>query len=313
MGAANPSRGGQPARTISALHRYTAYGLGIHSEIPLPGFVAGTDRRDVEVRLESLDEAMEDLRGSHEEFSVRPGESRFWWDEIGGFVVRDGREILVDPVPGAVEEDLRIGVLGPALAALLQQRGFLLLHASAVVIDGVAVGFMGRSGWGKSTMAATLHAAGHALLADDVLAIRILHGIPHAFPGLVQYKLWPDAITALGGDPGEMQRLLGSSEKRWHSDAERFHTEVPVPLQNLYVLAPGERPEIEGLPAREAFLHLTSHSLAIRWFLKNTDSAHFLTRAQLVDAAAVRLLRRPRDLALLAELATLVERDVSSG
>jgi hypothetical protein len=42
-------------------------------------------------------------------------------------------------------------LLGPVFALLLQLRGRTPLHASSVVIDGLAVAFLGPSGAGKST------------------------------------------------------------------------------------------------------------------------------------------------------------------
>jgi hypothetical protein len=35
-----------------------------------------------------------------------------------------GREIILDLVPGAEEQDIRLIILGPAMALLLHQRGF---------------------------------------------------------------------------------------------------------------------------------------------------------------------------------------------
>lgn len=50
-------------------------------------------------------------------------------------------------------------------------RGLEALHASAVAIDGEAVAFVGRSGAGKTSVAAALSRRGAAFLADDVLAL----------------------------------------------------------------------------------------------------------------------------------------------
>src|SRR5882724_4639290 len=63
--------------------------------------------------------------------------------EVGTFLVRDGVEILVDAVPGVPDGIVRLYLLGPVFAALLRQRGLLVLHASAVAIGGEAVGFLG--------------------------------------------------------------------------------------------------------------------------------------------------------------------------
>jgi hypothetical protein len=120
---------------------------------------------------------------------------------IGTFLVRDGREILVDPDPDAGDALLQLALLGPVLAALLQQRGDLVLHASAVEIDGAAVGFLGGRGAGKSTMAAALLRRGYPLLTDDILAVSLEDGSPRVLPGFPQLKLWPDAVARWAAIP----------------------------------------------------------------------------------------------------------------
>jgi hypothetical protein len=109
---------------------------------------------------------------------------------MGTILVRKGREIIVDPIPGLEDKVLRLFVLGPALAVLLHQRGRLVLHASAAAIAGEVVAFMGRSGWGKSTAAAALYTRGHSIVADDVTAVQVNTdtGFPVVFPAMCGYR-----------------------------------------------------------------------------------------------------------------------------
>ena len=48
----------------------------------------------------------------------------------------------VDPLPGVEDSLLRLPLLGAVFSAVIHQRGFLGLHASAVAIDGHAVEFL---------------------------------------------------------------------------------------------------------------------------------------------------------------------------
>lgn len=66
----------------------------------------------------------------------------------------------------AVETSLRL-----LLSLLLPTVGGLLVHASAVVIDGKAHVFMGHSGAGKTTTAHRLAAEGASVLAEDLLLV----------------------------------------------------------------------------------------------------------------------------------------------
>jgi energy-coupling factor transporter ATP-binding protein EcfA2 len=69
----------------------------------------------------------------------------------------------------------------PVVAAL---RGLHVIHASAVAFDDGAIALAGASGAGKSTLAAELARAGHPMLAEDVLALRLEQGSPVAEPGV---------------------------------------------------------------------------------------------------------------------------------
>ncbi|NBC85561.1 MAG: hypothetical protein GVY25_05150, partial [Bacteroidetes bacterium] len=51
-------------------------------------------------------------------------------------------------VPDVAEGTLRAPLLGVVLGTLLHQRGLHTLHASAVVVDGGAVAFVGEKGAG---------------------------------------------------------------------------------------------------------------------------------------------------------------------
>ena len=66
------------------------------------------------------------------------------------------------------------------LHQLLNSR--VVLHGSAVVIDGVAVAIIGPSGAGKSTTAAALLRRGAGLLSDDVVVIDDANGRIMALP-----------------------------------------------------------------------------------------------------------------------------------
>ena len=57
------------------------------------------------------------------------------------------------------------------LSFSLLSLGYEPLHATAVVVDGEAVAFLGDCGYGKSTLGAAFLARGFPLLTDDVLAL----------------------------------------------------------------------------------------------------------------------------------------------
>jgi hypothetical protein len=288
------------------------YGLGIRSAVPLRGAVRHHGVADVAIRPEPLPQVTAGLveRGAHTR--VAPGETHLHLPRIGTFLIRSGSEILVDAHPEVDDELLQLVILGPVLAALLQQRGCLVLHASAVEMGGAAVGFLGVRGAGKSTTAAALCARGYPLLADDMLAVWLDGDEPRVARGLPQLKLWPDSVRALGGDPDLLPSIHGMAGKRaqWIDGGSGGPSELP--LARLYVLCGGRAIRIDRLPPRQAFLHVLAHSYGIEWLHETSGPEQFCHRAELVRRSPVRLLQRPPDLELVSRLACLVEEDLGS-
>lgn len=290
---------------------YVAYGLGIQSVLPLPELMPGEAAADVVVRLRKVDRLPPEAISAGAYSQATLEEVYLFWQEVGAFLVRSGHEIIVEPAPGVDERVLRLFVLGPALAVLLHQRGWLVLHASAVAIDGETVAFLGGRGWGKSTTAAALHARGHGIVADDVTAVRLDTGHPMVSPSFPQLKLWPEvAVSSLGDDLQALPRLHPDREKRARPVARSFPS-ASLPLKRIYVLGEGESQRIEPLRPQEALVELVRHSY-VSLLLQTTEaSSHFLQCSSVVRNVPVLNLRRPRSLPALSDLARLVEEDLA--
>jgi hypothetical protein len=294
------------------VYSYLTYGLGIRSVLPLPELVATETEADVTIRPGNVPRSPEEVASPRSCFRATAEEAGFYWREVGTFLVRGGQEMIIDPAPGVEERVLRLFILGPALALLLHQRGFLILHASAVAVDGVVAAFLGGTGWGKSTTAAALHTRGHGMVADDILALDVDDpGGATVLPGFPQLKLWPEAAASLRDVPEELPRLHPRMEKRALRDADGF-PQTPLPLRRIYVLAEGAEQEIVPIEPQGAFVELVRHSYVAR-LLEETGAAalHFGQCARLVQTVPVRRLITQRSLTRLADLAQMVEQDVA--
>ena len=73
---------------------------------------------------------------------------------VARFLLRAGREILIDLAPSADDDEVRSYLLGVVFGALCHQRGITPLHASAIDVSDGCVAFVGASGAGKSTLIA---------------------------------------------------------------------------------------------------------------------------------------------------------------
>ena len=91
-------------------------------------------------------------------------------------VVVDQRldHVTVHMAAGVPEDMAGVLVSGTVLSYLLMLREEIVLHASAVDLGGRAVGFVGSSGMGKSTMATLMCRDGGLLITDDVLRLNTL-------------------------------------------------------------------------------------------------------------------------------------------
>jgi hypothetical protein len=186
----------------------------------------------------------------------------------------------------------------------------LVLHASAVAVDGGAVAFLGEAGWGKSTMAAAMYARGHSIVADDVTAVRTDKANPIVHPGFPQLKLWPEAAIAVGNAPETLPRIQPSLEKRARRSDHEFSPD-PLPLRCIYVLAEGETQQIAPLRSQEALVELIRHSYTKRLLRVVGASSHFLQCSSIVKNVTIRSLKRPRSLSSLSDMAQLVEKDLA--
>lgn len=126
---------------------------------------------------------------------------------VGGFLIRPvSGTVRCCPEPGAAPAAVRHFLLNQILPRLLARARPLVLHASAVCLQGHAVLFAGGSGSGKSSLAASLVAhRGASLVSDD--AVIVYPGTPcYAVGTYARSRLWSDARSGLGlagGDDAE--------------------------------------------------------------------------------------------------------------
>ncbi|HMB95840.1 MAG TPA: hypothetical protein VKK61_07350, partial [Tepidisphaeraceae bacterium] len=287
--------------------------LKIRSHIALPAPPAPPGEPDVIVRPEKSEFAGVVLPEKKTVLNATPDEICCRWD-AGIFTVRKGREILVDAFPNIDPPIMAAWLQGAAMSLMLHQRGFLVLHSSAVAIKGNAVAFLGEVGWGKSTTATAFVTHGHRLLTDDVVAARVEGNRCTIVPGFPHVKLLPDAAEHLNQNSADMLDVAGDADKRMKLFAEKWDP-TPVPLRAIYILGEADRCHIEPLPPQEALLNIMRHCFVARYteFLQKTgtNTSHFAHCTQLVNSVSIGYLKRPRDLKLLPKLVEVVENELA--
>lgn len=159
------------------------------------------------------------------------------------FAVYDiiGEKIFCYPGPQTNTKQLHLNFLGPIMAMWLEQNGFQVLHACAVLINHKAVLFLADSQQGKSTIASTLANKGFPLLSDDLVPVKFnrQENQFYAYPAYPVIKLWPAHFNRLfkGHDSAlYLDKDLKKCRVRVDSLNSSLFFNRPVPISLIYHL-----------------------------------------------------------------------------
>lgn len=286
----------------------TVYGLGIQTNVALPELIPGAAVIDVVIRLAALPPRPHDHKDDIYYARATDREAYLSWRHVGAFLVRDGREILVDPE--CEERVLRSYLLGPVLGVVLRQRGRLVMHASGIDIRGRVAAFIGDAGQGKSTIAAALYERGYPLITDDLLAFHPINGTgaPMVAPGFPTLKLRPDALTAFGMHPDTLRSSHPLEEKYLHG-ASRGFSLCARPLGSICVLTRGPEGGLEPLGAQASIAALLRHTSSPRPELVSVDDVPARLRqcADIINRVPIYRLTVPRSFEGLPGVVSLIE------
>jgi hypothetical protein len=294
---------------------YTAYGLVIEAEFPCPELVPAEGRPDVVIRVGAVPERLDGAGASGVMYQSVGSRFILNIDGVGRYLVSDGQEIRVQPVPGATWSDVRVFLLGSCLGALLHQRGLLALHASAIRTPIGGVLFCGPSGAGKSTLLGAFLQRGYSMLADDVTALVVSEsdGVLIA-PGFPRTRLWEDAALKLGKDLDGLTRVRAALNKYDVAADGPFLVE-PVAASRIYVLSTHAHEAIDivrlgsaegfGVLIRQTYRHRCLDGVRLR-------SLHFKMASAVARRVPVSLVCRPSASYRLNELADAIEADLQT-
>ncbi|WP_306796751.1 serine kinase [Mesorhizobium sp. GbtcB19] len=300
-------------------HFYKAYGLIVSSQVALPELEPTPPATpDLEIAVGPIyfpDAASQGATA----FRFEPARQYLSWQAVGTFMISGSRRrIDVDPAPGIDDPLLAFPLLGPVMALALHQRGLLVLHASAIAVDGKSVIFMGDKGAGKSTTAGAMIRAGHRLLTDDVVALDLSDpDRPMILPGFPQLKLAADAAGAIHLEQAEVRpQVHPQIDKAQHRLRDGFAAEA-VPVSRLYVLERGGQAAISPLTGAAALPAVLKFSYVTRFgreaLADDFAAAHLSQCALIAGRIGVSRLEVPAGLDRIDEAVVAIEADLASG
>jgi len=273
--------------------QYSAFGLAISSQRPLPGLHAPTGG-GIPVAVDfqrALDIAAPDAEPHRKaEFETH------WHLQDGRWLSRygEGRGVplwSLEAQPGGTRLDVRWSdpsqlqdiptiIQGAGLAMVLHLQGEFILHASAVAVGGRAILVIGDSGAGKSSTAAALVHSGCPLISDDMAVLDFGEGGVTVRRGPLRMRVYEDSARAAGWRQ-PLPKLFNHpvfDDKRYVDVANAFPEET-AEIAAIFVLAP------RGEPTDQLRLEPLSPRAALGPLLRNIYRAPFLDAARTKLAA----------------------------
>ena len=292
-------------------YSYRGYGLNIRSRIECPELNAGNGASpDIKIQFGEVPDSLSQVDGSGVLYQAAPDQFLLDVKNIAKYLVQDGSSITIKQYPRARSEDVRLFLLGSAFGALLHQRGFLVIHGSAIAVNDECYIFTGRSGAGKSTIAAALHQSGYKPIADDVCAIVFSENQAIVYSELKVIRLWEDSLIQLGMNPDVLQHSRQNLDKYNFTVGQNDSTVVP--LKGLYFLSANGAPEVslELMEGKEKIKTLLTNTYRRRYLDGlGLKEKHFIQCSELAKKISIKKINRPKNCFMLCELVELLESD----
>jgi hypothetical protein len=236
------------------------------------------------------------------------------WSRLFEFLIAaNGHRISGRALEDSSPEVFSTYLLGQVLSFALVKQGLESLHASATVVDGGSVGFLGDCGHGKSTLLASFLNTGHKQLTDDLLLDRRNRGLLMSYPGPRRIKLLPESVFLMNGksDGVAMNPLVA---KMIIPVSPTNFQRTPVPLKALYVLATStgsERIKITDISNAKALLALIKNSFNAALNDSARLERQFQWATEIVSSIPVRRISYPRSFEALPAVRDAILTDLS--
>lgn len=309
---------------------YALYGLTLKSAVPLPCPTVNPSLASPDITLLESGPAEIEQACRQERISFRDegfwqssifadGSAHVTWKEHFEFVVSSsGEQVLWRKLQEVPNEVFFTYFLGQVLSYCLLARGVEPLHATAMVVNGQAIAFLGDSGAGKSTLAATFLQKGYTLLTDDVLALEFREGRIWVRPGIARVKLNPDSADAVFSGRRSIPMNSFTSKMIFPLNDSQ-HGSSEVPLRALYVLPqrPGNsqrtarRIMVRRMSGRASFLPIVQNTFNDTVLHPDRLKQQFAFAARLASLIPIKRLSYPRRLDLLPAVVDAILADLS--
>jgi hypothetical protein len=329
---------GQPLR---GQFLYTAYGLAIRADEPIPTLQPSGEQKEPDIVFHTRNEPVwlpSALSGAAEHWDPSQTARKTsveaacttWVVDGGRFIdvrYRDGTRFLIETSSWEIWSswpktsqitDTAAYFVGPILGFVLALRGLSVLHASVVCIDQNAIALLGPGRAGKSTTCAAFALQGFPVLTEDVAAIRPAHSGFEVLPGYPVVRLWPDSVDFLLGDRELLPELSPGWEKRRFDlgTGSSLFANRPYPLAAIYHLSGwsshSAAPTVEPLHPSQGLITLIGNTYATQRPTKRMRAQEFRALSSIVASTPIRRVTLHTDPFLIGRMCDLIVTDFRS-
>ena len=236
--------------------------------------------------------------------------------ELADFEVSaDGTEVIAHPAAATDEATVEHLYINQLVPLALSRQGQPAYHASVVTVPGGAVAFLGKTGMGKSTLAASFALNEAAFLTDDALLVEESDSGCRAMPSHASLRLWDDSVEALVDERiAKASAINYSSKARLLAGEALTYCEEPQALLAAFMLERqgAQDVTIRALTGLDRYMAWLGNSFLLDIEDHDLLSKHFEWTHRISSAVPTFALDYPRDYGILLDVQNAVRRHVAN-
>jgi hypothetical protein len=230
-------------------------------------------------------------------------------------VSADGIEVTAYPFPGIDEPTTEHLYINQIVPLAMSRQGLPAFHASVVTVPSGAVAFLGQSGRGKSTLAASFALGEAEFLTDDALFVEEINGGCRVLPSHASLRLWEDSVDALiGTEIPRAGSISYTTKARLLAGEGLAYSETARTLLAAYVLEPqgSTTVSIQPLTGVERFVAWLGNSFLLDIEDRELLERHFEWTHRISSIVPTFTLDYPRDYAFLPKVRNAIRQHISN-
>lgn len=276
-------------------HNYMIFGYRVNSAFELDAYASDFDHPDVIVENGQISCFNETLVEAGFYSELEEDLIAFNVPDIGAYEIKNGNKITVQPLDGAIPQEISLFILGSAFGFLMHQNKVFPLHGSTVDLGDGCITLVGHSGAGKSSLASGFVERGYKLLSDDVSRVECIDDVYYVHPSYPTQKIWKDGIDKLALSYDPQHRVLNQLDKFHIKSRDRF-CDLRKPLVGIIEIVPSDvtEPTLVQMEKAAVLNALITHSYLQDFMGGKTDlGAHLRFCTSLSKSVPVYRILRP--------------------